>query len=87
MDNSLFLLVCSDNYRAVFSMLRETLRLCSDVLWDDPMNCEGYPLNCEGYPLNCEGYPLNCEGYGAGGLLPKVSAPKTSRTISSMSNW
>jgi hypothetical protein len=35
MDNSLFLTVCRDNYRAVFSMLRETLNLCPDELWDD----------------------------------------------------
>ncbi len=35
MDNSLFLTVCGDNYNAVFSMLRETLSLCPDELWDD----------------------------------------------------
>ena len=34
MKDSLFLDICRNDYRAVFQMLRRTIKLCPDSLWD-----------------------------------------------------
>ena len=35
MNNSLFLDICRNDYRAVFQMLREAIEICPENLWDD----------------------------------------------------
>ncbi|MFX0065402.1 MAG: DinB family protein [Candidatus Hermodarchaeota archaeon] len=35
MKDSLFLDICRNDYRAIFQMLRDIIKLCPDTLWDD----------------------------------------------------
>jgi len=42
MEDAIFIAACQENYGAMFQMLRQTLNLCPEALWDDRTNGEPF---------------------------------------------